>query len=202
MNTAILFEKHQTLLNDAIKHPFLKLIQQGKLEDKEFNRWLQQDYAFVLEFTRLVASLLEEAPSSHFVFIIDGLKAISNEKLWFEEELKKRNLSLDPKIHENCFEYLDFLKKMRKSTYSMKLFSIFAIEYVYERAWDLGLSEGPYEKISKRWNNNDFSIYVKKLESITNDEIQKADSLQEKEIDNAFQNIMILEKKFWDMAFL
>lgn len=149
-----------------------------------------------------MASLLEDAPPSHFNLLINGLSAIAEEKLWFEEEIKQRKLDLEPKIHENCLDYLKFMEKLRKSTYSVKLLGVFLIERVYERAWDLGPLEGQYDKIAKRWRNKEFSFYIERLETITNESFQKEKGFQEKELETVFENVMELEIKFWEMAFI
>ena len=202
MITHLLFEAHQTLFKQAVDHKFLRSIKEGTIQDKQFNVWLQQDYVFVLEFIRLMASLLEDAPPSHFNLLISGLTAIAEEKLWFEEEIKQRKLDLEPKVHENCLDYLKFMEKLRKSTYSVKLLGVFLIERVYEKAWDLGPLKGQYDKIAKRWSNKEFSFYVERLETITNETFQKEKDFQEKELEMVFQNVMELEIKFWEMAFI
>ena len=202
MNCKLLLEKFEKEAKEAIFHPFLESIKKDELKNEKFNIWLEQDYLFVWEFVRLLGSLLVDAPTHHMSLIIGGLNAIKNELSWFEKELNQRNLTLMIKIHENCKEYIDFLQIMMKSSYAVKIVSVFLIEFVYQNAWNLGDFKGSYVEAAQRWSNEEFSSYVKELESKANEILQCVGKLELIEIENAFKSILILEKKFWDMGCL
>ena len=203
MNCHFLLTKFENELQEAINHPFLQLLQKNELKTSQFELWLQQDYLFALEFTRLLGSLLLDCPSTHFPLLIDGLKAIKEELAWFEKEMKQRNISLNIKIHENCKEYIDFMEKLIKSPYAIKITAVFIIEFVYEKAWSLGKLNETYGEIAKKWSNPEFSKYVMELESTANEILQKTNQKEIKnELENAIFSILIFEKNFWDIAFL
>lgn len=202
-NVQNIFMKYEQEYKEATDHPFLQMIKANEIKTSQFNIWLQQDYLFVMEFIRLMGSLLQDSPVECFDLIIDGLTAIKDEKIWFEEELLKRELSvLNIKTHQNCQEYIDFMKTLCKSPFYMKIIAVYTIEDVYNKAWSLGKMENIYDDIAKRWGNSEFSMYVEKLKIKSNECISKLGENEKNNIENMIKEILILEKNFWNMAFL
>ena len=67
----------------ALQPAFIKACANSTITGAQFNKWLQQDYFFVIAFTRLVGQILSKAPVNHFEGILQGLAALSNELAWF-----------------------------------------------------------------------------------------------------------------------
>lgn len=203
MDIQNIFKKYEQEYKEATDHPFLQMIKLNEIKISQFNIWLQQDYLFVMEFTRLMGSVLHDSPIDCFNLIIDGLIAIKDEKKWFEEELLKRGLSfINIKIHQNCQEYIDFMKALSKSPFYMKIIAVYTIEDVYNKAWSLGTMKNIYDEIAKRWGNSNFSKYVGNLKMKANEFFSLVSENERDNIDKMIKEIFILEKKFWDMVFL
>ena len=67
----------------ALQPAFVKACANSTITGEQFNKWVQQDYYFVIAFTRLVGQILSKAPVEHFEGILQGLSALSNELAWF-----------------------------------------------------------------------------------------------------------------------
>ena len=67
----------------ALQPQFIKACAIGTITGDQFNTWLQQDYYFVIAFTRMVGQILSKAPVQHFEALLSGLTALSSELSWF-----------------------------------------------------------------------------------------------------------------------
>jgi thiaminase/transcriptional activator TenA len=74
----------------------------GDLPEPAFNRWLEQDYQFVLCLLRAQARILADAPRSGRGALAQGLAALAAELDWFEGHLKERGLSRDTTLLPAC----------------------------------------------------------------------------------------------------
>lgn len=51
------------ILEAQLKHPFVKGVGQGNLEEEKFKYWVKQDYLFLIEYARLLALAVARAPT-------------------------------------------------------------------------------------------------------------------------------------------
>ena len=197
-----LVERHPDSWEQATVHPFLEACQSGKIQPKQFNTWLVQDYLFVIEFTRLLAKTLANAPPEHFDVLLGGLSAIKEELNWFQVKAKERGLDLESEKQQTCQAYCEYMQKVGEMSYSVQAMVIWAIELAYNQAWQKpGKMAAPYDEFANRWGNSDFTEYVKQLEKQANQVLGKTDPETEKYLESAFVKIASLEKDFWQMAY-
>jgi len=197
-----LIERHANSWQQATIHPFLQACQSGKIQPQQFNTWLVQDYLFVIEFTRLLAKTLANAPVEHLNVLLGGLSAIGDELNWFEAKAKERNLDLNAEKQQTCQAYCEYMEKVGQMSYPVQATVIWAIELAYNQAWQQpGVMVAPYNEFAERWGNTNFTEYVKQLEKQANQALDDVDQETSKYLESAFVKIASLEKDFWQMAY-
>jgi len=197
-----LIERHADSWKQATIHPFLQACQSAKIQPQQFNTWLIQDYLFVIEFTRLLAKTLANAPAEHFDVLLGGLSAIKDELNWFQVKAKERNLDLNVEKQETCQAYCKYMQKVGNMSYPVQAVVIWAIELAYNQAWQQpGTMVPPYNEFAERWGNTGFTEYVKQLEKQANQALAEVDQETSKYLESAFVKIASLEKDFWQMAY-
>jgi thiaminase/transcriptional activator TenA len=197
-----LIQHHTASWEQAITHPFLQACQSGKIQPKQFNTWLVQDYLFVVEFTRLLAKTLANAPPEHFDVLLGGLSAIKDELNWFQLKAKERDLDLQVEKQQTCQAYCEYMHKVEEMSYPVQAMVIWAIELAYNQAWQQpGAMVAPYDEFANRWGSIDFTEYVKQLEKQANQVLDNSDQETQKYLESAFVKIASLEKDFWQMAY-
>lgn len=196
-----LLEKHTQAWHQATVHPFLTMCQLGTVKPQQFNTWLVQDYLFVIEFTRFFARILANAPTHHFNILLSGLKALSDELIWFKAKAEERHLNLLTEPQATCNQYRKYLELASSMPYGVQVTTLWAIELVYNQGWQLpGTMPEPYTEFAHRWGNQDFTEYVKCLEQLADEVLSKSDETVQLQAESAFLEITSLEKDFWSMA--
>ncbi|MEM6251643.1 MAG: TenA family transcriptional regulator [Cyanobacteria bacterium P01_D01_bin.156] len=186
----------------AIKHPFLEQCQKGTILPHQFNTWLVQDYHFVVEFTRLAASLLQAAPVEHFDLILGGITVLKEELAWFHAKAKDRNLDLNQPLQQTCQTYCKFMQDLAQQSYPVQATGFWAIELAYNQGWQShSPMPEPYTEFADRWGNAAFTAYVQQLEQQANSVLATADNNTQTEAEKAFITVANLEKEFWQMAY-
>ena len=197
-----LLEKHSQAWQSATVHPFLEQCHSGSIQQNQFNTWLVQDYLFVIEFTRFVARVLANAPTHHFDIILGGLSALKDELNWFKEKANLRQLNLETKPQETCSQYCKYLVMVTEMPYAVQVTALWAIELVYNQAWQLpGIMPEPYTEFAARWGNQNFTEYVKLLEQIADEAMSNSSQTVQSQAESVFLEISKKEKYFWEMAF-
>lgn len=197
-----LIQRHSDSWEKAIIHPFLNECQSGQIKPQQFNTWLVQDYLFVVEFTRLLATVLTNASVHHFDVLLGGLSAIKDELNWFQQKAYERDLDLNVSKQQTCQAYCEYMQQVREMAYPVQATVIWAIEFAYNQAWQQpGEMATPYQEFAQRWGNSEFTEYVKQLEKQANEALLEADSETVKYAESAFVKIASLEKDFWQMAY-
>lgn len=197
-----LLDNYPTQWQAATVHPFLAQCQQGTIQPSQFNTWLVQDYHFVLEFTRLAASLVITAPVNHLDLLLGGISVIKDELNWFQTKATERQLNLTQSLQPTCKTYCQFMAGLAQQPYPVKATGFWAIELAYNQGWQ---SHSPmpaaYAEFADRWGNDDFSAYVELLAQQANSALQTVDNATQIEVEKAFLTIATLEKDFWQMAY-
>ena len=186
----------------ATVHPFLAQCQQGRIQAHQFNTWLVQDYHFVIEFTRLAASLLQSAPVDHFDVILGGIAALKDELNWFQVKAEERSLDLNQPLQPTCQTYCQFMQGLANQAYAVKATGFWAIELAYNQGWQRhSPMPDPYAEFADRWGNTAFTAYVEQLAQQANSVLKTADSTTQTEAEKAFVTVATFEKDFWQMAY-
>lgn len=197
-----LLEKYSQAWQEATVHPFLAQCKLGAIQPQEFNTWLEQDYLFIIDFTRMVGRVLAIAPPEHFDVLLGELCALKDELNWFTAKASERNLYLNTKKQLNCLTYCDYLDNLATMPYTVQATALWAIEVADNQAWQL-LAEMPelYAEFAQRWGNNGFTNYVELLEQQADTALQTASETIQQQAEQAFLNIAKLKKEFWQTAF-
>lgn len=202
LTCAKLLSAHSEAWQSATVHPFLQQCQQGTIEPSQFNTWLVQDYLFVVEFTRLAASLLAAAPAGHFDTLLGGLGAIKDELLWFQAKADERSLTLSTAPQPACWKYHEFMRQIAAQSYAIQATTFWAIELAYNQGWQThSPMPNPYTEFADRWGNPGFTDYVKVLEQQADSALVNINESEKSQVEQAFLEVARLEKDFWQMAF-
>jgi thiaminase/transcriptional activator TenA len=194
--------KYPTQWQHAISHPFLSQCQQGTIQPQQFNTWLVQDYHFVVEFTRLAASLIQAAPAAHLDLLLGGMTVLKDELNWFQAKATERSLSLAVPLQTTCHTYCSFMADLAREPYAIKATGFWAIELAYNQGWKIHSPMPPaYAEFADRWGNDAFTAYVELLAQQANSALQTVDDATQIEAEKAFLTIATLEKDFWQMAY-
>ena len=197
-----LLQNHAQAWHEATVHPFLEQCKLGTIQPQQFNRWLVQDYLFVVDFTRMVGRGLASAPPHHFDVILGGLTALKDELNWFKEKAAQRQLNLDAQKQLTCTEYCDYMHSLSAMPHPVQATALWAIELAYNQGWQLpGAMPDPYAEFADRWGNPGFTEYVKLLEQQADEVLQTASETVQHQAEEAFLKVAELEQDFWQMAF-
>lgn len=197
-----LIQTYPQVWHDATIHPFLTACKSGHIQPQQFDTWLVQDYLFVNEFTRMLATALTVAPIHHFDILLSGLAALKDELNWFRVKAAERGLTLHTPAQATCLEYCRWMRSLAEADYAVQATALWAIELAYNQGWQLpGAMPLPYTEFADRWGNEGFTEYVRQLEQQANEVLARSpDSVQDHAKD-AFLTVARLEQQFWQMAF-
>jgi thiaminase/transcriptional activator TenA len=105
----LLLEANQDVWRKVVGHPFVRATADSSLAEAAFERWLLEDYAFVLGFRRFLAGLIALAPDEEARDVLaPALTPLQAEVELFRAEAARRELDLDaaepfsdnPWVHE------------------------------------------------------------------------------------------------------
>jgi formylaminopyrimidine deformylase / aminopyrimidine aminohydrolase len=191
-------------LDASENHAFLVGCANGTVTESQFNTWLVQDYMYVTSFHQFLSAIMKDAPVVDDEILKSGMVALNNELAWFQERARERGLDLSVSPLPTTIKYKEFMSTMAPCDYSLKMVALYLIERVYQKAWSSvlvrGGEEGLYSKFAKNWGNKEFAGYVDELEIVANRELKKS-TIDAKNLQALFKEIMTLEVMFWDMAF-
>ncbi len=77
----------EPLLADQLRHPTVVGIGCGDLDPAVFRGWLEQDYLYLLDYTRVFSRLAWQAPDGHLGELVDLAHATWHEELKLHREL-------------------------------------------------------------------------------------------------------------------
>lgn len=109
--SARLQEKGRALLAEQLAHPTVAGIGRGDLDPDAFRAWLEQDYLYLLDYTRVFARLAWQAPDGHLGYLVDLAHATLHEELSLHRELSEPfGADFDGAVKsEQCAAYTGFL---------------------------------------------------------------------------------------------
>lgn len=193
--TADLISRHPAAWYAATHHPFLDGVRTGDLPGAAFNRWLEQDYQFVLCLLRAQARILANAPRSGHLVLAQGLAALAAELDWFEGHLEARGLSRSAELLPACRAYCAFLDLLAGGPYPDAITGIWAVERAYLEAWT-GVRPGApaYREFVEHWTVPAFAAYVDGL-------AEAADAVLMGSAEQTFLAVARHEAAFWQMTY-
>jgi thiaminase len=198
-----LIRHHDPSWRKAIRHPFLDGVRESTLPEGVFERWLVQDYLFVLDGLAFQSRLIPRAPRRDQALIIGGLAALEAELGWFEEKARERKLALDASRHPTNVAYGEFLASLEDEPYPAAIVALWALELAYLEAWRDAAPGGypEYREFVEHWTTPEFADYVSGLEQATDAALGEAPGEEKERAEAAFLEVARLERDFWEMAF-
>lgn len=205
--------QHADLYRRATFHPFIQSIRNGSLDFNCFKRWLGQDYIFVREFVRFLASVLLKAPkdstNEDIDLILGGLVALDQELSWFKKEASNWEvdfLNTNPqKANKDYCRFLDSLMQPEVE-YAVIIVALWAIEVVYCDSFAICLevdAKTPPALLEacQRWGNEGFKQYCMSLQKIADKALENASHDVQQKAEVAFVQVLRNEVEFWNMSF-
>lgn len=77
----------QPLLEEQLRHPFVRGIADGSLPPGRFRSWLEQDWLFLHDYVRVFSRLAWQAPAAHLGDLVDLAHATWHEELSLHRSL-------------------------------------------------------------------------------------------------------------------
>lgn len=199
MKAGDLIGNHSRAWEGATRHPFLEGVRDGTLPEGAFERWLVQDRMFVEEELGLLRRLLPGAPRRDQNLFESGIAALEEELGWFEEQARRRNLTLSARPERATESYLRFLRALADEPYPAALTALWAIERAYLEAWR-NASPGAceYREFVEHWSTPEFAAFVASLEEAADRALATGEA--DERADALFLEVADLERRFWEMA--
>ncbi|KAJ3148345.1 hypothetical protein HDU86_007454 [Geranomyces michiganensis] len=213
--TARLLQAHATPYAAATRHHFLsRVASAGEAGDVAFDRWLGQDFHFVVAYLKFIAALLARAPAENLgdraqpiiTGFLTAIENISKEAQFFRSAAGEMCIPLSysaSSLTPTTARYIEFLDRVAsEATWAEALLVLWAVERVYLDSWTFAaeampLKKGKYERFVRHWANAEFAAFVQWLEEIADAELRGALT---PEMDELFKNVVELEIAFWDSA--
>ncbi|MFC9787884.1 TenA family protein [Rhodococcus sp. NPDC127528] len=82
-------ELGRPLLAQQLAHPTVAGIARGDLDPAVFRSWLEQDYLYLLDYTRVFTRLAWQAPDGHLGYLVDLAHSTLHEELSLHRELSE-----------------------------------------------------------------------------------------------------------------
>jgi thiaminase len=108
-------------------------------------------------------------------------------------------------MQEASKAYCAFMQRIgNSSSYTLQLATYWAIEWVYNKAWQLQHAmpnDSPYKECQLRWGNANFTAFVTALSAAVDSLLQTATAAELASVQEAFHDVMAFEIDFWQMAY-
>lgn len=211
--TSAWLKRHADLFRKATFHPFIQSIRNGSLDFNCFKRWLGQDYIFVREFVRFLASVLLKAPrdtaNEDIDLILGGLVALDQELSWFKKEASIWEVDfLGTNPQKANKDYCRFLENLMQPEveYVVIIVALWAIEVVYCDSFAICLEADAKTppallEACQRWGNEGFKQYCVSLQKIADKALNNATPDVQQKAETAFVEVLKNEVEFWNMSY-
>lgn len=189
-----LVRKSGELWEKATQSLFLDGVREETLATEAFHRWLVQDYHFVTAFLHFVEEVLRRTGRAHRGVLVQGITALGEELLWFDQTAEARALELDSALHPVCQRYIGFILTAVHTESLPGLYSVlYGIEVCYYAAWSALEPKGPYQEFIERWSHAGFRDYVIRLKRLAESETDATSQI-------LFNDVLRHEEAFWSMT--
>ena len=194
--------------SEYINHKFLIDLVNSKLQDKNFKRYLVQDYIFLQQFLRILAlSIYKSTSFEEINRSVDFIKGIDHEIKLHISYCKKWKIPLKSlnniKVEKANSAYTDHVLNIGKNGNNLDIFSCLS-------PCIIGYGEIGYNLTKiKNWKKSKYSSWIKmyaskEYQQIARDNINHLDDLFKKnkntnktKLIKNFKKSSILEKNFW-----
>lgn len=180
-------------------HPFVQAAADGTLPRQAFDRWLVEDYFFVVGFRRFVARLVSLAPDENARRVVAGsLEPLAAELDLFGAEAMARGLALDAEPGPTTLGYTSFVAASAEDGWPVALTVLYGAELAYFEAWSAvrarADTSSPYWPFIDNWSSPAFGEWVKAISSLLPTPATPEMAL-------AFDRVVRFELRFWDAVF-
>jgi thiaminase/transcriptional activator TenA len=184
-------------------HPFVAAAGDGSLDPAAFDRWLVQDYAFVVGFRRFLAGLLALAPDEQARdVLVAALPALQAELELFRTEAVRRGLDLGGEPNSTTLGYTSFVQASLQDGYEVALTVLYGAERAYFDAWSTARRsskrDSAYWPFIDNWSSESFGAWVARLASLLDTLLISEPS---EAMRRAFGRVVRFELRFWDAAY-
>ncbi|KAH9321371.1 hypothetical protein KI387_016010, partial [Taxus chinensis] len=171
-----------------------------------------QDYIFVREFVRFLASVLLKTPKNStkdIDIILGGFVALEQEIAWFRKEALNWEVDL-----LNCSpqkanqDYCRFLESLMQPDveYAVIIVAFWTIEVVYCDSFATCLEFDAKTpplllEACQRWGNKGFKQYCTSLQQIADKALDNAPRDVQHKAEEAFTQVLRNEIEFWNMSY-
>jgi thiaminase/transcriptional activator TenA len=195
-----LLARSQPLWQRLTAHPFVTGVADGSLEPAAFDRWLVQDYAFVLGFRRFLAGLLVLAPDARGADVLAaGVTSLQAELDLFRREASNRRLDLAAEPSPTTLGYTSYLQASLAEGYPVGLTVLYGAEKAYYDAWAAvraaARRSSPYWSFVDNWSSDAFAGWVAAVARLLD---SAAPGGPAPAMCTAFDRVVRFELRFWD----
>ncbi|TWD80089.1 thiaminase/transcriptional activator TenA [Kribbella amoyensis] len=197
--SSLLLAGQESAWKRILTHPFVTRTSAGTLPRARFDRWLTEDYFFVLAFRAFLRELSTIAPDDAAREVLaGGLAALEPELALFEAEAAERGLDLAVEPSLLNLGYSSYLLASVHAGWPVGITVLYAVEKAYYDAWasvrDTTGPDTPYAGFVANWSSPEFAAYVEQLAGLVDREQPAA------ELTLAFDRVVRFELAFWDLV--
>ena len=128
----------EQLLENSPKIKFIQAVNNGQVEKAVIDKWLIEDFGFLLAYVHFTEHVHDIAPENTKQFWHEAIGAIEDEIVWFDKELKERGIRTDAikqkagsdEDHHWLYQYMETIK-----SYLAFATAVYAFELAAYEAW-------------------------------------------------------------------
>jgi thiaminase len=182
-----------------LDHPFVSRTSAGSLPKATFDRWIAEDYFFVLSFRSYLDALSAVAPDNEARMVLaGGSAALVPELALFEKAAAARGVDLDVEPSLLNLDYSSYLLASVQEGWPVGITVLYGVEKAYYDAWasvrDTTGADTQYAGFIANWSSPEFAAYVDQLGALVDREELTP------EMSRAFDRVVRFELAFWDLV--
>lgn len=202
--------RHRGLWESMVDHPFVVEMGDGTLPKEKFQRYLEQDYLFVMEFARVLALGIVKAPDINMRKRLADFVAgvLGGGRDFFRSSMRQMGRS-DAAIEAlnplpTC---LSFSNYMLKTAYDGNFYDILSVLFCLETTYlDWGqrlVDSGALDRNSlyKGWIEIHAAQPLVDFVAWLSDRVDEAPEPERDKMDRIIHECLAYEVLFWDMAY-
>lgn len=198
--SATLLADSAALWNSLTRHPFVLAAGAGTLPAAAFDRWLVEDYHYVVEFRRFLARLAAGAPDEAIRnLLLEALVPLRAELELFRGQAAARQLDLATDPGLTTLGYASYLHAALLDGFEVGLTVLYGAEQAYYDAWlavrASAEAASPYWPFIDNWSAPAFGAWVDELASALDRVSPTGPSPAQR---RGFARVVRLELRFWD----
>lgn len=185
------------------RHPFVVAAGDGTLDPRTFDRWLVEDYAYVVGFRRFLAGLVTiSADDAARDVLCSALNPLQTELELFREQAAHRGLDLDTEPGPTTLGYASYVQASLQDGYRVALTVLYGAELAYHDAWravrEQAQQHSPYWPFIGNWSSPAFGAWVTDIAALLD---AAAPNGANPDMVRAFGRVVRFELRFWDAVY-